>query len=285
VRRMLREDPALQGGDYRWDPRLFLMGYSAGGVASLAAAQELESQARRGGADSGFVLAGTVCMGSPYDMSRIILEGVASATPSPHCFYLPCIILGAHAVYGRIVDPLEAFAPVLLETRDDGNVLQWAAGGMDVLAMDTAVSRRLGVAPGQVVLRRMLNPAWVEANLERPDLEATPLGRMMRENHLVEGWAPTRPILLAHSPDDRDLPGDGALAALETLAAAVRQEGRDPSPLLEHRHLSEPGEGAGHLSAFLPGLAEAFRQIEAWRSQTPADPAPVQRIPPSPDLE
>jgi pimeloyl-ACP methyl ester carboxylesterase len=272
VRRMLREDPALQRGDYRWDPRLFLMGYSEGGLASLAAARELETKARGVCADNGFVLAGTVCMGAPYDLGRIILNAVRSDTPSAHCFYLPYIILGAHAVYGRIVDPLEVFAPVLLESRSDGNVLQWAAGGMDLLEMDAALARRLGVTPGKVVLRRLLNPAWVEARLECPNLAETPLGRIMQENHLVEGWAPAHPILLAHSPDDRDVPGDGAAEALETLANAVRLGGRDPSGLLQLRHLSEPGEGVGHICSFVPGLVAALGQIEAWRAHRPEQP-------------
>jgi hypothetical protein len=209
-------------------------------------------------------------MGAPYDMSGIILKGVRSSTPSPHCFYLPYIILGAHAVYGsRVLDPLEAFAPDLLESRNDGNVLQWAAGGMDLLEMDTALARRQGVAPSQVVLRRLLNPAWVKANLECPKLAETPLGRILQENHLVEGWAPTHPILLAHSPDDRDVPGDGAVEALEILSNAVRQEGREPSGLLELRHLGEPGEGVGHICAFVPGVVAALGQIEAWRAQKP----------------
>jgi hypothetical protein len=267
VRRMLEEDPGLQGGDYRWDPRLFLMGYSEGGYASLAAARELETLGASLRAGTGFELAGTVSMGAPYNLSRVTLKAFLGDRPSPHCFYLPCIVLGYQAVYGRIIDPLEIFAPVLLESREDGNVLQWAAGGLDLLRVDLALARRLGVRPGEVVLRRLFNPDWVAIALDRPDLAETPLGRILRENDLPEGWAPARPILIAHSPDDRDVPMDNAVLALETLAGAVRREGRDPTGLLELRLLGKPGEGVGHVAATVPGLAAAFGQIQTWRAK------------------
>jgi hypothetical protein len=247
------------------------MGYSEGGYASLAAAQELEAQARRGCADPGFILSGTVCMGAPYDLVRNTLQAFLGEVPSNYCFYMPYLVLGYQAVYGRIIDPLEIFAPVLLESRDDGNVLQWAAGGMDLLQVEAALTRRLGAAQGQVVLRRLFNPAWTAAMLDRPGQLETALGRILRENDLAQGWAPTRPILLAHSPEDRDVPAEDAIRALGILGDAVRQEGRDPSELLALRLLGEPGEGVGHLTAAVPGLVVALQQIDAWRTLGPEE--------------
>jgi hypothetical protein len=274
VRRMLQEDSGLQGGDYRWDPRLFLMGYSEGGYASLAAAQELEAHAQRVRTDTGFVLAGTVCIGAPYDLSRITLRTFLGPTPSTHCFYLPYMVLGYQSVYGRLFDPLEILAPVILESRTDGNVLQWAAGGLDLVPVDEALKRRMGMASRQVVLRRLFNQAWVTTNLERPDLFETPLGKVLRENDLLEGWAPTRPILFAHSPDDGDVPLENATHAMGTLSQAVRQEGRDPSSLLELRLLGEPGQGVGHVASVGPGLVLALRQIDTWRRLLPEEEQP-----------
>jgi len=38
-----------------------------------------------------------------------------------------------------LVDPLEAFAPALLEQRDDGNLIQWVDGGTDGLQVDALI--------------------------------------------------------------------------------------------------------------------------------------------------
>ena len=43
-------------------------------------------------------------------------------------------------------------------------------------------------------------------------------------------------------------------------------ERKSGSGLLALSHLSEPGEGVGHICAFVPGVAAALRQIEAWRA-------------------
>lgn len=264
VHKLLQEDPGIVASQYRWDRRVFFMGCSEGGYTSLAAARELETQGER--AATGFALAGSVCVGAPYDISGATLQAfLAVDRPSPHCFYLPFIVLGYQAAYGRIIDPLDIFEPSLLESREDGNVLQWAAGAEDVLCVDAALARRQGVPTGQVVLRRLFNPEWVASVLDRPDLPDTPLGKILRENDLVDGWAPASPVLFLHSPDDRDLPVQNATHALEGLSAAIRKAGRDPAGLLELRLLGEPGEGVSHMAAILPGIVQAFSQIEAWR--------------------
>ena len=266
VRSLLETDAYLRENQYRLDPRLFLMGYSEGGYASLAAARELESQARPEGDGNGFILSGTVCMGAPCDLSGATRAAfLATDVLAPHCFYLPFIVLGYQAVYGRIIDPMEIFAPCLLESREDGNVLQWAAGGIDAFHVDAALARRLGAAAGRVVLRQLFNPAWVSEVLESPQFSATPLGRILEENDLAKGWAPTCPILFAHSADDRDIPIQNAFHGLETLSEAIRREGRDPSTLMALSMLGAPGEGVGHVAAVFPGYAKAFRWIEAKR--------------------
>ncbi len=266
VRRMLREDRYLLDNPYRWDDRLFLMGYSEGGYASLAAARELESRPERYRAESGFTLAGTACMGAPYDLSGTMRRAfLAEDEPCPHSFFLPLLVLGYHGVYGRLIDPQEIFEPVLLERRKDGDVLQWADGGMEGLHVDVALARRLGAAAGQVVLRSLFRPAWAAGVLDAPDFPATPLGEILRENDLLDGWAPTRPILFGHSPDDRDVPIQNAHHAMAACAEAIRREGRDPAGLLELKLLGAPGKGVSHAAACAPGIVLAFRWIEERR--------------------
>ena len=268
VRRMLEQDPYLIQNGYRWESRLYVMGYSEGGYASLAAAREWEARPEHYRKASGFDLAGTVCMGAPLDLTGTTRQAFLHPTiPTPHVFYLPMFVLGYREVYGRMVDPQEILAPALLENREDGGLLRWADGSREGLLVDAAIGRRLGVPPGRLVLRGLFNPAWVAGVLEAEDFLASPLGQAMQENDLVEGWAPTRPILFAHSPDDRDISIQNAHRALEGLSRAVREAGRDPAGLLELRLLAQPGEGVDHVAGLFLGITSALRWIEDQRAR------------------
>jgi len=204
-------------------------------------------------------------MAAPYDLSGT-MRGVflAEDEPCPHSFFLPLLVLGYHGVYGQLIDPQEIFDPALLERRKDGDVLQWADGSIEGLHVDAALARRLGVKAGQVVLRSLFRPAWAAGVLDAPDFPATPLGRILRENDLLDGWAPTRPILFAHGPDDGDVPIQNAHRAMAALAGSIRKEGRDPG-LLELKLLGTPGKGVSHPAACVPGIALAFGWIEQRR--------------------
>jgi hypothetical protein len=206
---------------------------------------------------------------------------MAVDTPAPHGFYVPFIILGYHAVYGRIVDPLAILSPAQLEDREDGNVLQWADGRSEGLRVDAAMGRRLGVPAGRLVLRKLFSPAWITEVLESHAFPLTPIGAILQENDLAGGWAPTRPIIFMHSPDDRDLPMANATLALERLSQAVREDGRDPAGLLELRPLGRPGEGIDHVLGIFPGISRAFSQIEEQRQKPTRAVSPGPRCPPT----
>jgi hypothetical protein len=282
VRRMVQEDPYLIENGYRWDNRLYFMGYSEGGYASLAAAREWEGLTERYRRASGFDLSGTACMGAPLDLTGATREAfLHPTTPTPHVFYLPMIVLGYREVYGRLVDPEEILAPALLENREDGGLLQWADGSREGLLVDAAIGRRLGLPPGGLVLRGLFNPAWVTGVLEAEDFLASPLGQAMRENDLVDGWAPTRPILFAHSPDDHDISIQKAYRALGGLSRAVEQAGGDPASLLELRLLAQPGEGVDHVAGLFIGITTALRWIEEQRGK-PKLGAATDSLPPQP---
>ena len=258
--RLREEDPYRAPGGYDWDGRLFLLGYSEGGYAALAATRELET--RPGDYPGPFTLAGSACMAGPFDLSRTIRRAMINPLERfPHCFYLPYVILAYHRLYGDLVDPRQVFAPALLEYRDDGNILQWADGSMDGLVVDSLVNRRLGVSGSGVVLRQLMNPAWVEQQLDDPVFAASPLRKLLKENDLVGGFRPTRPILFCQSLEDRDVSVQNTIKAMTALGAELRKAGDDPDRLLAFLPIGRRRDRISHAQGAAVAIAAAFNWI------------------------
>ena len=255
--RLTGSDPYLAQRDYGWDGRLYVMGYSEGGYTALASVRELEAHPEASGPRFRFM--GSACMAGPFDLSgttrREILDPVQ---PFPHCFYLPYVIRSYQSIYGDVMDPLAAFAPVLLEPRDDGNVLQWVDGLMDGLEVDLHIGRRLGLPADAVVLRRILNPAWVTRKLDDPAFATSPIRRLLEENDLWGGWRPTHPLLFCQSLTDREVPLQNTRVTLAGLSAAIRQAGDDPERLLAFLPIGSASDRISHVAAALVAIPAAF---------------------------
>ncbi|HLO67532.1 MAG TPA: hypothetical protein VK188_10970 [Holophaga sp.] len=277
AREALATDPYATANGYGWDGRVFLVGYSEGGFAALAAAREMEERKAEFGGEAEFQLAGTACLAAPVDLSGAVRRQVADRDLSfQHPFFLPYLVAAWHAIYGPLMDPHEVLHPRLLETRNDGSILQWLDGTMDGVAADGAITRRMGARPGQVVLRSLLNPVWAERNLDPPGFEASPLKRLLEENDVAEGWAPSRPILFAQSLDDREVPPIIARNAMASLGEAARRAGRDPARLLRFQALAREGSGIGHVEGVALALPVAFEWI--GRGAPPGSGAPPSAI-------
>jgi len=259
IQALFGQDPYLVEHHYAWDGRVFLLGYSEGGYATLAAAREMETHRDDFGGEAGFILAGSACMAGPFGLSGTTRRSVLDPSWAfPHPFFIPYVIQAYHAVYGARLDPLEALAPALLAPGEDGDILAWTRGGMEGLAADQRIAARLGVAPGQVVARAMLNPDWVRRELEPPGFPDSTVGRILVENDLTGGWLPTRPILFCQAPDDRDVPMQNTLDTLAGLGQALREAGRDPAATLVFKPLPA---GLDHVTGVFFALPEAFDWI------------------------
>ena len=255
-------DPFLRSRQVLWDGRLFLVGYSEGAFTAMAAVKELEAHPDDYPARDGYTLTGSACMAGPFDLSGLTRADIINPLRHyPHTFYLPYVILGYHAVYGDLVDPREIFAPVLLEDREDGNLLTWVDGAHNGFNVDALISKRLGLPGGPMVFRDLLNPQWLAAQLDDPAYEASAIRRLLVENDLHRGWAPTRPILLAQSPTDEDLPYQNTVATMGYLAAEIAKTGGDPRRLLKAVPLGDCVHSITHLEGAMVALPLAFRWI------------------------
>jgi hypothetical protein len=260
VRRLSAEDPYLAQRGYAWDGRLFLLGYSEGGYAALAAVKELAERPMEYPDWSG--LTGAACMAGPFDLSGTTRELIIDpARPFSHCFYLPFVVLAYQDIYHGLVDSRAAFAPELLERRPDGDILAWTDGSHSGLEVDTLIGRRLGVPANAVVMRRILNPAWTAQELDDPAYATSAVHKLLAQNDLCRGWTPGRPILFCQSPADQDVPVRNTQVTLEALGAEIRKAGGDPGRSLAFLPLGREADGISHVQGALLAIPAAFNWI------------------------
>ena len=262
IQRAFQEVPGLASGGYAWDGRLYVLGYSEGAYTALATVKELETHATEYAAKGNFTLTGSACMAGPFDLSGLTRADMINPLREyDHCFYLPYVIRGYHAVYGQAVDPQEIFAPALLENREDGNIMEWTDGRRNGLAVDDLIGKRLGVPGNRVVFRHLLNPAWVAKELDDPAYETSLIHQLLVENDLHRGWAPTKPILFAQSPVDQDLPFQNTVSAIGYLSAEIAKAGGDPRQILTRRSLGDCRSGVTHLEGAVLAIPLGFDWI------------------------
>ena len=241
-----------------WDGRLFLVGYSEGAYAALAAVKELEMHGPAYAA-AGLRLTGSACMAGPFDLSGTMRAAfIEKVRLYSRAYYLPYFVLGYHAVYGPRLDPRRVLAPSLLAEGGDGNILAWADGSRGGEAVDAALGARLGADPEAISLRALFNPAWLARELDDPAYPTSATRALLAENDLWDGWVPTRPILFRHSPDDANVPYGNSVVARERLADAARAAGKDPDAFLHLVPVGREGDGISHPAAAWIALPSAF---------------------------
>lgn len=197
-----------------WNNQLFLLGYSQGGHATLAAQRTLESEH----ADE-FTLTASAPMAGAYDLSGTTLNDFLSTRQPPNPYYYPYILSMLVEVYGvagslgdLLQAPYDTTIPPLLNGEHSGGVINAALPPHPLDA---------------------LKPELVEALRNEPN---HPLRLALQDNDLHTGWVPQTPTRLYHCAGDRDvLPAntDVALASF-TAAGATQVTKVDPFFLANH---------------------------------------------------
>lgn len=230
---------------YKWDGRLYVLGYSEGGYAAMATVRELQLNEDK----YGLRVTGSACMAGPYDLTGAMRRVMVD--PSRHFaepFFLPYVIFGYNAVYpGGLFAPDASINPILLP-----DLVTWMDGTRDGNAVDTEVVQRMGAAPGQVVPRMMMNADWVASQLDDDVYQTSDVGKILAENNLWSGWAPNRPMLLMQSPDDNLVPYANSEKAYNEFVAA------GAGGHLTFHPIGKPGDGITHIQGGMIGLPSAI---------------------------
>jgi hypothetical protein len=194
--------------------QLFLVGYSQGGHATLAAHREIEAHH----ADE-FTVTASAPGAGPYDLSGVTTADFLSGRPMPNPYYFLYLLAAYQSVYnfaeslGHVLaEPYDQLLPPLLDGKHSSSEINRAIGASSLLGL--------------------LRPEFLESFQNDPQ---HPLRLALRENDLLD-WAPRAPVRLYHCRGDQDVAVANSQAAYQSLVSngAVAIELVDPFPLANH---------------------------------------------------
>lgn len=245
-----------RGDHYTWNGDVYVVGYSEGGYAAMAAVRELETHRERYGT---FNLRGEACMAAPCSLSTAMRQMMLDKThefPAP--FFLPYIIYGYSAVYpSSVFDPSLAMNKVLLQKGADGDIGEWMNGRITGEGANKKIEARMGVGPGKVIPVNLMDPTWVSTQLADPAFATSAVGQILRANDLDTGWAPTASkMLILHAYDDDCVPFDNSQRAYDNFVQRGAKERVRFIPI------GEKGDKMTHVQAALVALPSAFLWIK-----------------------
>jgi len=176
--------------------KVFLIGYSEGGSATVAAQKLIESSF-----PSEFNLVASAPMAGSYDMSGAMVDVMESDSPFPATYYLPYLLLAYDQIYGLFdatsdvfVDPYASQIPGLYDGPHGAGEINDALPSIPIT---------------------LLQPAYVTAF----DADSNhPLRAALRDNDLYD-WTPKTPTRIYHCTTDDTVPFSNSQLAFDTFVA------------------------------------------------------------------
>jgi len=213
--------------------KLFLVGYSQGGHATMAAHRRIQEEHA-----GEFTVTAAAPMAGPYDMSGTMASQLLSDQPYGDPYYLPYVLFAYDAVYDLFDDPaeylIEPYATILPPLFDG------AHSSSEINAVMPAVPKQI------------FHPSLLDAFAADPE---HPLRQALRDNDLYD-WVPAAPVRLYHCAGDRTVPpanSDVAYAAMLANGAPDVQR-LDPFRFADH----------GTCAPFALLAAKAWIDTLAW---------------------
>lgn len=194
---MLRASRALCGQmNVPLSGELFLLGYSEGGYATMAAHKAIEEEHA-----SEFTITASAPMAGPYDMSGTMRELFMSDARYNDPFYLPYVVLAYHDIYHLasslsdiFAEPYASILPGLFNGENEGFI----------------INQKLPLIP-----KSMLAPEFLR-DFQSDSLN--PLRRALYENDLYR-WTPRSPMRIYHCLRDDRVPYRNAQVAYDSFKA------------------------------------------------------------------
>ncbi len=185
------------GSEYPLNGQVFLVGYSEGGYATMAAQREIETHHR-----DEFAITAAAPMAGPYDLSGTMLELALSGTEVPNPMYFPYVLLSYNQIYGFEDDPTDLLAPEYGET-----IVPLFDGEHD----RGSINRALPPVPLEVI-----EPGLAAVLLSS---EYHPLISALETNDVYR-WTPVSPTRLYHCLGDDQVPYANSVVARDWFDAA-----------------------------------------------------------------
>ncbi len=193
--------------------QLFLMGYSEGGQATMAAHRELEAYHT-----NEFQITASAPMAGPYDLSGTMAQVMVSSQPYDTPFYLPYTLFAYQDVYHLYDDPTQYLVQPYATTLPPL---------FDGMHSENTLSAAMPSVPSQII-----RPEVLQDFQNNP---ANALRAALRDNDLYR-WTPRAPMHLYHCHGDTTVPYANSQIAYNQFHAngAVQVELIDPFPAGNH---------------------------------------------------
>lgn len=207
--------------------KLFTFGFSQGGHAALALHRKLQQ--------THVDVTGTAVVGGVFDVEQWFLASLANETTATLPLYVSYLLLAYDDVYDVYGQTSDVFRRRYASTV--GGLFDMQHYFDDVLA---------GLPPNSRALLKSSYYADVTENSQNP------LRVRLRQN-AVDRWRPHAPLRVYHSPEDEEVPYEGALASVDRL----RGRGADVTV--------EPLPGFDHVNSWvqaMPRAATWFRSLD-----------------------
>ena len=175
--------------------QLFLLGYSEGGYATMAAHREIEAHH-----SDEFTVTASAPMAGPYNLSEVMVDQILDTRKYPSPGYLPYTLLSYNRVYNLFEDLSEVFQEPYAS-----QVEAYFDGDKPFRFINT----KLPVVP-----REMLSDEFVSALGD----EEHPLREILEDND-IHNWAPEAPMRLFHCVGDDQVSFRNAEVALKAFRA------------------------------------------------------------------
>lgn len=212
--------------------KVFLMGYSQGGHAAMAAQREIEANY-----SNEFTLTAVAPLSGPYNTSGVQASVIVQDADYPAPGYLPYILLGYNQVYHLFNSPSEIMIAPYDQTLPplfDGT---YGIGDVD------------NVMP--TIPNKIIKPAILDSF--RNDLNHR-FRRALRDNDLID-WTPKTPMLMCACTGDKHVSSDNAMVAYYSFVNRGSTSVRPPKIT----------QGFDHGSCVLPSLLDARDFFQTFR--------------------
>ena len=253
----------------KWNGKVYLMGYSEGGYATMVAARELQD----GADNSSLSVSGVAPLDGPYSLSQTMRELMLGADPTYLApFFLPYVVNGYDAVYYSSA-PAGQQKP---EFNYMNNVLNQVPGIPDFAAqlrtlMDGShtffeISAYMKNAVPWEGPRSILTPAFKDA-LNDPN---GVIVKTLAANDAYADWVPQMPLMMFHHKYDDLVPYGNAQQA---LAAFVNAKAPYVGLMPFSAHVGDPARMSMHGAAAPVAYLLAFEWLNYLASTD--DPARI----------
>lgn len=210
TRNLLKDNPSVTLNE-----QVFLVGYSQGGHATMAALKEIEEKYA-----NEFKIEAAAPMAGPYDLSRTQAETIIAPKPFAAPYFLPQLLLAYNDIY-KLYGPTSRF----LKAPYDATLPPLFTGSTSASAITSAMP----AIPREII----------EANTYSDftnNFYSNPLRNALRENDLIN-WAPKSVVKMYHCQTDNLVPYQNSTVALESF----KQRGASQVSLVDVGNMTHSG--------------------------------------------